>query len=303
MRYSLPLDTSKSIDDLVTQAHAIADGGFAGAVASQIFGYEALTVFAVLGREVPGIDFTTAVIPTYPRHPIVLAQQALTTQHITGGRLVLGIGLSHQIVIEGMYGYSFERPARHMREYLEALLPLLRGESVQYKGETLQAMTMAPLEIKVDKPPPVLLAALAPAMLKLAGSMTDGTVTWMAGPATLRDHIVPSITKAAANAGRPAPRIAASLPVCVTNDPDAARERADRSFSVYGQLASYRAMLDKEGAAGPGQVAIVGDDATVARQVRALADAGVTDFAGAPYGSDDETRATVNVLSQLAREG
>jgi F420-dependent oxidoreductase-like protein len=303
MRYSLPLDTSKSIDDLVTQAHAIADGGFAGAVASQIFGYEALTVFAVLGREVPGIDFTTAVIPTYPRHPIVLAQQALTTQHITGGRLVLGIGLSHQIVIEGMYGYSFERPARHMREYLEALLPLLRGESVQYKGETLQAMTMAPLEIKVDKPPPVLLAALAPAMLKLAGSMTDGTVTWMAGPATLRDHIVPSITKAAANAGRPAPRIAASLPVCVTRDPDAARERADRSFSVYGQLPSYRAMLDKEGAAGPGQVAIVGDDATVASQVRALADAGVTDFAGAPYGSDDEIRATVNVLSQLAREG
>jgi F420-dependent oxidoreductase-like protein len=303
MRYGLMLDTSKPVDDIVAQARFMAQAGFAGAWSSQIFGYDALTVLAVVGREVPGIEVGTAVVPTYPRHPIVLAAQALTTQHITGGRLVLGIGLSHQVVIEHMFGYSFDKPARHMREYLDALLPLLRGEQGSYQGETLKAMTMGPLEIKVDSPPPVLLAALAPVMLKLAGRVADGTITWMTGPDTLANHIVPTITKAAAEAGRPAPRVGAGLPVCVTDDPDGARERADRAFAIYGQLPSYRAMLDKEGAAGPGQVAIVGDDETVARQVRALADAGVTDFAGAPYGDAAEIERTVGVLAQLAREG
>ncbi|HZQ26854.1 MAG TPA: LLM class F420-dependent oxidoreductase [Acidimicrobiales bacterium] len=303
MRYGLMLDTSKPVDDVVAQARSMAQAGFAGAWSSQVFGYEALTVLAIVGREVPGIEVGTAVIPIYPRHPIVLAQQALTTQHVAGGRLVLGIGLSHQIVIEGMYGYSFDKPARAMREYLDALLPLLRGEQVSYQGETVKAMTMGPLDIKVDRPPPVLLAALAPVMLKLAGAVADGTITWMTGPDTLANHIVPTITKAATEAGRPAPRVGAGLPVCVTDDPDGARERADRAFAIYGQLPSYRAMLDKEGAAGPGQVAIVGDEETVARQVRALADAGVTDFAGAPYGDGAEIERTVAVLAQLAREG
>ena len=236
----------------------------------------------------PGIEVGTAVVPTYPRHPAALAQQALTAQAALSGRLTLGIGLSHQIVIEGMFGYSFESPARHMREYLAVLLPILREGRVSFAGETMRAEIglTAPRDHNV----PVLLAALAPRMLRLAGREADGTVLWMTGPATIESHIVPAITAAAADAGRPAPRVVCLLPVCVTGDPDGARERAAQMFSIYGQLPSYRAMLDQEGAAGPGDVAIVGDEAAVAAQIEVLGGVGVTDFVAAEFGQGDDAR-------------
>jgi F420-dependent oxidoreductase-like protein len=297
MRYGVMVDQSKPLDGVTGQIRMLAEKGFASAWSSQVFGYDALTLLALAGREIPGIELGTAVVPTYPRHPIALAGQALTTQAASGGRLTLGIGLSHQLVVEGMWGYSYDRPARHMREYLAALLPLLRGEQVNFEGETLKAVTMGPLAVPVDSPPPVLLAALAPVMLKLAGAETDGTVTWMTGPATLESHIVPSITAAAEAAGRPAPRVAAGLPVCITADPDAAREQAARVYAIYGQLPSYRAMLDKEGAAGPADVAIVGDEAEVAKQVDRMADVGVTDFIAAQLGSSSDWDRTVDFLA------
>jgi F420-dependent oxidoreductase-like protein len=271
------------IDDVVASAKRVADEGFASYWMPQIFGLDALTSLAVVGREVPGIELGTAVVPTYPRHPMMLAAQALTTQVISGGRLTLGIGLSHQVVIEGMFGFSFDKPVRHMREYLSILMPLVRGESVSFSGETLTFN--GSVQIAGATPLPVLIAALGPKMLKLAGSLTDGTITWMTGPSTLESHTVPAITKAAAEAGRPAPRIAVGLPVCVTDDPDGARERAGRVFAVYDSLPSYKAMLDREGAGGPADVAIVGDEATVTAGVRRLADAGTTDFAAVEYGS------------------
>ena len=300
MRHGVIIDVSQSIDGVVAQVSMLAGQGVATAWSSQIFGYDALTLLAVVGREVPDIELGTAVVPTYPRHPIMLAAQTLTTQAATGGRLVLGIGLSHQLVIEGMFGYSFDRPARHMREYLSALMPLLRGESISYKGETLSATTMAPLDVKFDAPP-VLVAALGPTMLRLAGQQADGTVTWMTGPETVASHIVPTITKAAEDAGRPTPRVAVGLPVSVTTDADQAREAANRIFAIYGQLPSYRAMLDREGAEGPAQVAVVGDDESVARQISALAEAGATDFSAAPFGSSDEIRRTVALIAGLAK--
>jgi F420-dependent oxidoreductase-like protein len=232
---------------------------------------------------------------------MTLAAQSLTLAQISGGRFTLGIGLSHQIVIESMLGLSYDKPARHMREYLAALMPALRGEQVSFEGETLKANTMGPLDVHNVEAPPVLLAALAPVMLKLAGSVADGTVTWMTGPATVADHIVPSIAKAAADAGRPAPRVAVGLPVSITADADAARQQAARTFAVYGQLPSYRAMLDREGAAGPADVAIVGDEAEVRKGIERVAEAGATDFCAAPFGSGEEQRRTVELLSALAR--
>ena len=176
-----------------------ADDGFTSAWMSNIFGLDALTALAVAGSQVPRIELGTAVVPTYPRHPAVLAQQALTTATAVGGRLTLGIGLSHKIVIDDMYGYSFDRPARHMREYLSVLLPLLGGEPASFAGETLRA------DIGLSTPRtgrvPVLLAAMAPQMLRLAGERADGTVLWMTGPATVRDYVVPAITAAAQAAG------------------------------------------------------------------------------------------------------
>jgi F420-dependent oxidoreductase-like protein len=291
-----------TIDDVVGSIRSAADDGFASAWMSQIFGWDALTVLAVAGREVPGIELGTAVIPTYPRHPIVLAAQALTTSAATGGRLLLGIGLSHQIVIEGVFGLSFEKPARHMREYLSVLLPLLQGEQASFEGETLTGRTMGAVEAAGATPPPVLLAALAPRMLELAGARADGTVTWMTGPATIADHIGPSIRKAAEGAGKPPPRIAVGLPVSVTADVDAAREAAARTFAVYGQLPSYRAMLDREGAAGPADVAIVGDEEAVTAGIRRVFEAGGTEFSAACYGSREEIGRTRALLAELAKE-
>jgi alkanesulfonate monooxygenase SsuD/methylene tetrahydromethanopterin reductase-like flavin-dependent oxidoreductase (luciferase family) len=139
-------------------------------------------------------------------------------------------------------------------------------------------------------------------MLELAGSYADGTILWMTGPVTIRDHIRPSIALAAEAAGRPAPRIICTLPVCVTADEGAARERADKVFAMYGRLPSYRAMLDREGAAGPGGVAVVGDEDAVSQQIRALAAVGVTDFIAAEFARGDEAEHTRRVLSRLANE-
>ncbi|MFY9891347.1 MAG: LLM class F420-dependent oxidoreductase [Streptosporangiaceae bacterium] len=286
---------------LADQLRAAADDGFASAWMSNIFGLEALISLAVAGSQVPGIELGTAVIPTYPRHPAVLAQQALTTDLALGGRLALGIGLSHQIVIQDMYGYSFERPARHMREYLAVLAPLLAGEPVSFDGETLQAKIGLSVPRSGHKVP-LLIAALAPQMLRLAGSQADGTVLWMTGPATVRDYIVPSITRAAADAGRPAPRVVCVLPVCVTDDAEQARVNAGKAFAIYGQLPSYRAMLDREGAAGPGDVAIVGDEDAVAAQIRTLGDAGVTDFVAGEYARGADGPRTRALLRRLISE-
>ena len=293
MRISIFGGDLSSIDAAVAMAKQVESDGFAGFHLPQIFGLDALTTLAVVGREVPRIELGTGVVPTYPRHPAMLAAQALTTQQATGGRLMLGIGLSHQIVIESMFGYSFEKPARHMREYLSILMPLLHGEPSAFTGETLTGN----LGLGITAPPPaVLVAALGPRMLDLAGRMTDGTVTWMTGPATLDSHIVPSISKAAADAGRPAPRIAVGLPVCVTDDVDGARTRAAETFSVYGFLPSYRAMLDREGAAGPADVAIIGDEAAVAAGIQRVADAGGTDFSAAEFGGSTDERTRTRAL-------
>lgn len=297
MRIGVMLDTERPFEQVIGQAAGLRDAGIDTAWFSQIFAYDALTAIAAVGREVPGIGLGTAVVPTYPRHPVMLAGQALTVQATTGGRLTLGIGLSHRLVIENVFGQSFEKPARHMLEYLSILMPLLHGEQVTFAGQTLSASTFGPLQ--VDAPaPPVLVAALGTAMLTLAGRMASGTVTYMTGPATVESHIVPTIRAAAADAGRAEPRIVVALPVCVTGEVDAARDKASQLWALYGQLPSYRAMLDREGVAGPSDVAIVGSEAEVRERVRRLADTGATEFCGSPFGSSEEIKATIGALAK-----
>ena len=301
MRIGLGLDMGGTIDEIVARARVLASTGVASLWSSQIFGWDTLTALAVVGREVPGVDLGTAVIPVHPRHPMMLAAQALTVQSASGGRLLLGIGLSHQVVVEGAWGCSFDRPARYMREYLSVLVPLLHGEQVSFNGEVIRTNTFGPLDVAPTAPPPVLVAALGPAMLRLAATQADGTVTWMVGPATVADHIVPTITAAASDAGRAAPRVVVTLPVCVTEDPEAARARADRIFAVYGQLPSYRAMLDREGVEGPADVAVVGTEEEVTAQIRRLAEGGATEFSGAVYGNPEEVERSRALLGALAR--
>lgn len=289
----------EALRGLTDELRRAADEGFNSAWMTHIFGVDALTALAVAGSQVPGIDIGTGVVPSYPRHPGALAQQARTTALAVGpGRLTLGLGLSHKIVIENMFGYSFERPARHMREYLSVLMPLLENKPVSFTGETVKANLA--LSVPNEGSVPVLLAAMGPAMLKLAGRVTDGTVLWMTGPATVRDHVAPAITAAAAEAGRPAPRVVCPLPVCVTDDVDAAREQAAKVYAAYGSLPSYRAMMDREGAEGPADLAIIGSEEYVAERIRSIFHAGATEFVGAIFVGGEEAVRTRALLTGLA---
>jgi 5,10-methylenetetrahydromethanopterin reductase len=303
VRIGVLFDLAKPVPEVCEEVGVRRSEGFASVWASQIFGYDALTLLAVVGASVPDIELGTAVVPVYSRLPQVMAQQALTAQAATGGRLVLGIGMSHQVVVEGMWGLSYDRPARYLGEYLSALVPMLRGEPARVTGEVVTARSAGSLEIPDAPPPPVLVAALGPVMLRLAGRMADGTATWMTGIRTVAEHIVPTIGAAASEAGRPSPRVVVSLPVTVTEDAEGARRRIDEVLAIYPSLPSYRAMLDREGAAAPSDVALVGDEASVEAGVRRLADAGATDLAAAVMGSAAERDRTRRMLGELARSG
>lgn len=301
LRIGALLDSDKSFTETVAQLRRLADAGMAHAFLSQIFDHDALTILAAAGAQVPEIALGTGVVPVYPRHPMVLAQQALTVQSATDNRLLLGIGLSHQVVVENIWGYSYERPARYMREYLASLLPLLRGEAVQSSGDMVSTHAFSPIGIREVEPPTVVVAALGPTMLKLAGTVADGTITWMTGIDTVESHIVPSIRGAAEAAGRPAPKVMVSLPVAVTADREGATERINAALAIYPNLPSYKAMLDKEGAQSPADVSFIGDEDSVAASIQRLAAAGATDFVAANAGSGEEQARTLALLSELAR--
>jgi 5,10-methylenetetrahydromethanopterin reductase len=290
-----------SIDAIVEHAAQAAADGFSSYWLAEhpTGGLDALTVLAAVGLRVSNIELGTAIVPTMPRHPMVLAGQAQTTHAAIGGRLTLGIGLSHAPMMAQL-GIGFDKPIRHLREYLSVLMPLLEEGKVSFRGETIScnAQTFKHAERRCG----VVVAALGPQALSVAGARTDGTTLAWVGPRTIRDHIVPTIAEAAARAGRPAPRIIATLPICVTNDATKVRSVIDKNLAMYGELPSYRAMFDREGVDGPSGVAIVGDEDTVARKISDLEDAGVTDFAPSELTiSAEERTRTRALLKSLAR--
>ena len=268
--------------------------------ASQIFGPDTLTVLAIIGRALPDVNLGTAVVPVQPRHPMMLAAQARTVQEAIGGQLSLGIGLSHQMVVEKMWGLSFERPASYMREYLAALAPLLRGESVATDGERIAVHAVGPIGPSEVRTPDLLVAALGTTMLEMAGTLADGTLLWMTGRHTIETHVAPTIVAAAAAAGRHAPRIVCSLPIGVSDDVAATRASVSEALSVYGTLPSYRAMLDREGAGGPGDVGIFGTPDEIVEELRALRDAGVTEFSAVPFGDGAQRAELFSLLRSFA---
>ncbi|TQS28835.1 TIGR03564 family F420-dependent LLM class oxidoreductase [Microbispora sp. KK1-11] len=286
-------------EEFAGQVRAAAQAGLATAWSAQALGWDALTALAMAGAHVPGIALGSAVVPVPARHPLVLASQALSVQAATGNRLTLGIGVGIAMMTRTMFGLSAERPVARMREYLSVLRPLLRGEQVSHRGETFTAE--GAVNVPGAAPPPVLLAALGPAMLRLAGEHADGVVTWMTGPRTLAGHVVPTVTRAAHAAGRPSPRVVAGLIVCVTDDEQGVRRRIAGEFGLAGQVPEYRAVLDREGVEGPEDVVIVGGEQAVVRRIGRLAEAGVTEFAASPYGDAGEQERTLAVLAGLAR--
>lgn len=269
--------TRATLDDIIGVAKRIEAAGLDNVWLANIFSFDAISTLALIGRETQRIGLGTAVTPTYPRHPTAIAQQALTTQAACDGRFTLGIGLSHQIVIETMLGLSYSRRAAHMREYLSVLMPLVRGKTARFSGDEFQVRGVQ-LEVPGSENMDVVVAALGPAMLQVAGELADGTNTWMVGPRTMEGHVIKHLNAAAAAAGRPAPKVVGGYPVVLTTKPDEARARIAENLTVYGQLPSYRAMLDREGADGPADIAIAGDENLLRGEIKRLEDIGVTDF-------------------------
>jgi 5,10-methylenetetrahydromethanopterin reductase len=300
MRISLNLVSAvgtASIDSTVEALAKMREEGFRRVWMAQMpFDGDLLTALAVALREVDTIEVGSAVLPIQNQHPMLLAQRALTLNKIAGGRFLLGLGMTHQAVTEGMWGIPYDKPVRRMREYLDALQPLLAGEAVNVVGETVTAR--GALQIADAPRPDVYLAALGPQMLKLCGRRTAGTLTWMCGPKTLGDHIGPALREAATEAGRPggAVRVVAGLPISVTDDVAGARAQAAEQFGNYGYLPSYRAMLDREGYPNPEDAAIIGDEKTVSDRLGELAAIGVDEFSAVVFDSSPDVRERTRAL-------
>jgi F420-dependent oxidoreductase-like protein len=311
------LGTPMRPQDIVGEVVAAEAEGFGSAWTVHFSrGVDALGVLAVAGTRTSRIDLGVGIVPTYPRHPLALAQQAATAQAFCGGRLTLGVGVSHRPVIEDLHGLAYQQPAAHMRDYLSVLLPLLRKGSVCYRGNFYEVD--GGFTVPGTSPVAVLVGALSPLMVQAAGELADGVVTWLAGPRTLGEQIVPRLHRASGNrasgnssaAGRAGPRVVAALPVALTPGPGAdsgtARRAADEVFARYAGFDNYRRLLDREGAASPGALAISGTESEIEKQLRRLADTGVTELWPIifPVGDDPgrsrrETRALLRSLATV----
>lgn len=289
-----------SIEAISLHAGAAAEDGFSSYWLAEhpTGGLDAMTVLTVVGLQVPQIELGTAIVPTFPRHPMVLAGQVHTLLNAIGHRFTLGIGLSHAVMMAQM-GIPFDRPIRHLREYLSILVPLLNQGKVNFKGEMLSCN--AETFFRPERQSPVLVAALGPQALAVAGKFADGTTLAWVGPRTIRQHIKPRLFEAAERANKPPPRIVATLPVCVTTEEKAIRSRISKTLQMYAELPSYKAMFEREGITQPGELALVGSQAKVEDMLQEMADAGVTDFAASEFTTnEDEKEQTRGLLKNLA---
>ncbi len=290
----------RGLDDLVGGAIAAEHDGFASYWLPWIAGHDPLVVFALAARDTSTIDFGTAVMRTYPRHPTDLAMSATSVAVATGGRFLLGVGPSHKVAIQGIFGYDYATPVRHTREYLTVLRALFDEGKTVYEGSEITARFALRHPDRGGVEVPVIVSALGPKMLAVAGELADGTFTWMTGPATLSAHTVPTLLGAATAAGRPQPRVIVGAPCLVTDDVATGRELATKVFANYGELPSYRAMLDREGWATPAHAAVIGNEAQVRAELSRYRDAGVTEFAAVEFDRDERaSRRTRELLASL----
>jgi len=293
----------QSVDDLVGKVKEAEAAGFQSAWIPSLFQFDCLTWAALAGRETERIEIGTAVAVSHSRHPYYMAQQAASTYAACDGRFVLGLGPSHQVVVEGMLGLSYEKPGRHVREYLEVLGALSEKGQVDFQGDVYRVK--ATLQVDSGTPFPTVIGGLGPMMRKLAGRLAQGSITWMTGPKTLEELIAADVGAAAQAAGRPAPRIVAGFPIVLTDEVESARKLAGKAFAMYGTLPSYQAMLEHEGVGGPADIAMIGDEKSLEAGIARLAAAGVTDLNAnvIPDGQDREgsVKRTFDFLAELAR--
>jgi F420-dependent oxidoreductase-like protein len=293
-----------SVDKMIDQAVRAEADGFTSLWYAGAIGGDPLVAIALAGRATERLELGTSVLPTYPTHPIAMAARAGSVAAALGRPgFTLGIGPSHKPVIEDAFGLSYDHPGRHTEEYVQILAPLLRGEEVTFDGDDFRVRS-AGRATPPAHPVPLLIAALAPRLLRVAGAHADGTVTWMANAKAIELVVGPHLRAAAAAAGRPAPRIVAGLPIAVVDAGDEAEARhvAAQVFAVYGTLPNYQRILGAGGVGHPADAAIVGDEASVTAQVEALFAAGATDLWAAPFPVGDDRAGSRARTRALLRE-
>ena len=295
------------VGKLVAAAQSAERAGFASIWVPQIPDeFDGLTAAALMGNATSRVEIGTAVMPIQSRHPVAMAQQASSTQAVCRGRFTLGLGPSHHWIVTDMLGLPYEKPARLVRNYLEVLNPALAGPG-PVDVENADYRVHNPLDV-TDLPTPVLVAALAPVMLRVAGELASGTILWMADERAIGGHIVPRITKAAAAAGRPEPRVVAGIPVvlCANDDVDEARGWANRLLGHAEYSPNYERLLEHGDATDVGDLLAAGDEAAIIERMRSFRDAGVTDLSlrVLPVGADRDARIasrdrTIDFVSSL----
>jgi F420-dependent oxidoreductase-like protein len=294
-----------TVDKVVHQAKQAEADGFTSLWYASVVTGDPLVAMAIAGRETSRIELGTAVLQTYPCHPLLQANRAASVVDAMGrAGFTLGIGPSHEPVIRGVFGLSYDHPGRSTEEYVRIVAGVLRGEDVDLDGEDWTAHTGG-RAAKPAHPVPVLVSALGPRLLRVAGELADGAVLWMAPARAIESHVAPKIQAAAAAAGRPAPRIVAGLPVAVHDDEAEARAAATAHSTAYAGMANYQRILEIGNAASPADAAIVGGEASVRAQLRSLVDAGATDIWAAtfPVGDDrDARKASLRRTTDLLKE-
>jgi F420-dependent oxidoreductase-like protein len=285
--------------DVADQAGRVEAQGFASAWCPHFSrGIDAMTTLAAAAVSTSTIELGVGVVPTYPRHPVALAQAAATVQSLSGGRLVLGVGVSHRPVIETMHGLDYSDQLGHMREYLTVLDDLLGSGQSSFQGSHFRVD--AGITVPGTSTVPVVVGALGPKMARLAGELSAGVTTWLAGPRALGDVVVPAVEAGARDAQRVAPRVVAAVPVAIDDDIDRAQAAAGRTFARYGQLPNYQRLFAREGITGPQQVAVVGSADRVHAGLTRLVEAGATDVWTIPFDTGTGLEATWEVLASLA---
>ncbi|MFJ9038404.1 TIGR03564 family F420-dependent LLM class oxidoreductase [Streptomyces sp. NPDC102406] len=306
MTVGVTLDTTGTdflIDDAVRQAREARASGLTSLWFGQTLGHDSPMLAALVGSAVPDIHVGTSAIPVFGRHPLFVASQARTAQAATGGRYHLGLALGTRLITEGALGLPFERPVARLREFLTATRQLLLSGEADFEGELVTARTPLPARVPGAEPPvPLLVAAMGPQALRVSGRLADGILPYLAGPRALEEHIVPEVTRAAAEAGRPAPRIVAFVPGVVTRDAEALRPILHEQLSFYAQIPSYARVVELSGHRHPAELAVVGDEKDLADAVRRYRDAGATEVVVGSTGADgDASRLrTWEVLGELA---
>ncbi|WP_280454893.1 TIGR03564 family F420-dependent LLM class oxidoreductase [Nocardia brasiliensis] len=292
------------VDYLLDQARKLAALGVPAIWLTQRFDYDALTVAALIGRELPDIAVGTAVVPIHPRHPNALAMQAQTAQAASNGRFELGLGTTLPEIAAG-YGNTHPR-IRYLREYLTALRELLHTGAVDHAGPTLVAKSPTPSMMPtLQTPPPILLATSGPLTLQVAAELADAALPLLTGPNTLADFAIPTLARHAAAAGRTRPRVIGMVGGVVTADVAGARDRAAQQMNRYGEMPAYRALLDHERVSEPVELAVIGDEQAMADAVARYAAAGADEliFALTAIGSARDEERTWALLGELSRTG